>query len=326
MEVTNWTDAEAECFLAGMKEVATLRGTRAIAPIAEEMLETPLEASCIRLLAHMVAAKVYLSAGREDDARRQLDRADEVNAVLPEGDHRSLPTQFLAQGFYHELLGREQEALDFFRTVAESDNMMALKRSICALYRQGEFVKAEATYEHLSDWVGGDEVEVAHAFLIAELQGTEAALEIFKRLAARAETSASPPYYPTVRYSEILRLLGKRNAAQDFLVSLRSKITTQPMDPEWDAAELRYLCGELSATEFLAETGPSPARQMIAHYDIGMDELARGHRSAAVTHFQLARGAGMPPHHEWYWASAFLRRLESEPNWPLWIPTEETAE
>jgi len=39
VETTNWTDAEAECFLAGMKAVATLRGTRPLDPIAGEMLE-----------------------------------------------------------------------------------------------------------------------------------------------------------------------------------------------------------------------------------------------------------------------------------------------
>lgn len=39
METTDWTNAEAECFLAGMKAVATLQGTRPLDPIAEEMLE-----------------------------------------------------------------------------------------------------------------------------------------------------------------------------------------------------------------------------------------------------------------------------------------------
>jgi ubiquinone biosynthesis protein Coq4 len=39
MNPTNWSQDEARCFLEGMKAVATVRGTRPLEPIAEEMLD-----------------------------------------------------------------------------------------------------------------------------------------------------------------------------------------------------------------------------------------------------------------------------------------------
>ena len=39
MNPTNWSQDEAQCFLEGMKAVATVRGTRPLDPIAEEMLD-----------------------------------------------------------------------------------------------------------------------------------------------------------------------------------------------------------------------------------------------------------------------------------------------
>lgn len=39
MEPTSWSESEAKCFLEGMKSVATVRGTRPLDSIAEEMLE-----------------------------------------------------------------------------------------------------------------------------------------------------------------------------------------------------------------------------------------------------------------------------------------------
>ena len=40
MEPTQWTEGEARCFLEGMRAVATVRGTRPLAPVALEMLDS----------------------------------------------------------------------------------------------------------------------------------------------------------------------------------------------------------------------------------------------------------------------------------------------
>lgn len=308
-----WRTADAELAERAVRE----------ATIAEEMLETPLEASCIRLLAHMTAAKVYLNEDRAEEAERHLQQADQIDAELPPGDLRSLPTHFMAPGFYFELRDRDQEALEFFQPIAESDNITAIRHSIIARYRLKEWDAAQEAYLHMADWVSGDETEVIGAFLAAEREGAASARAIYNTLESRALSAGSLTYYPSVRYAEILRLLGEPKAAQDFLLSTRSKLEAQPLDPEWYAAELRYLCGEMDAEDLLQAAGRSLDKRMIANYDIGLSALAEGERDLAKRHFGLARDAGLPPHHEWYWASAFLAQLENEPTWPSWITVKD---
>ena len=100
-----WRNADAEQAERAVQE----------ATIAEDMMEDPLEARCIRITAHLSASTVYRHLGREKEAQRHFERAGEIDATLPDGDHGSLPDQFLATGFYLDYGGRDGEAAAFYR-------------------------------------------------------------------------------------------------------------------------------------------------------------------------------------------------------------------
>ncbi len=289
------------------------------ATIAEDMLEDPLDATCIRLCAHLNASTVYRHVGRGEDARRHLELAGQLDVALPEGEHRGLPTQFLARGFYLDYLQRDEESYEFYRQIATSDHFMALKLAFYALYRQQRDREALEIVEHIAEYGTGDSIEISAAFVRAELEGPAAARTAFAELAAAAQQADSLPYFPTVHVMEILLLLGQTAEAQQFLLDLRDRIRSNPLDPEWFEQLLTYLCGQLDGEQLLELAASNLARQLDAHFYLGLRELSQGRRAAAAEHFRSASDVGVPPHYEWYWSRGFLRRLEEDPAWPHWI-------
>jgi hypothetical protein len=85
---------------------------------------------------------------------------------------------------------------------------------------------------------------------------------------------------------------------------------------------LDFQAGKCSATELEKSVTGSQWDQCLAHFLIGMSELADGNRPAAARHFQLAvdTKAYFWTSHDLSWL--FLKRIEADPTWPPWIPSK----
>lgn len=56
-----------------------------------------------------------------------------------------------------------------------------------------------------------------------------------------------------------------------------------------------------------------------AHYTIAMMSLAKGDRHGAYEHFRLATKTNVIGAFDYEWSSAYLQRMDANPNWPTWL-------
>jgi hypothetical protein len=96
-----------------------------------------------------------------------------------------------------------------------------------------------------------------------------------------------------------------------------------PVHRKRSQQNLDYLCGRMSAEEFLQSAGASRLRLCEVHFYIGLKRLATGDRAAAVRHLRQSVGTHVYMYFEYQYSRIFLQRLEEDPTWPPWIPVKE---
>ena len=73
----------------------------------------------------------------------------------------------------------------------------------------------------------------------------------------------------------------------------------------------------------LTAAGDSRGDRCEAHFFVGLNLLADGHRAEAAQHFQKSVETRVFEYFEHGWSRAFLARLRQDPTWPPWIPLKE---
>ena len=95
----------------------------------------------------------------------------------------------------------------------------------------------------------------------------------------------------------------------------------------WYPMVLEYLANPTAEAEeaMLSRAGPFSSDIQAAHYHVGMVALARGDREKARRYFTNVVETGK---FDWAWhvySDSFLKRMETDENWPSWISSADSS-
>jgi hypothetical protein len=238
----------------------------------------------VSVWAHVVAANLYLEAGKPEKRSAALEIAERDAQALKARDTLTFPFETLM--VYFEQTGQEQACLDLGRRANErSDAPIFAYKYALALYRKGQVVEALQALER-GKWPVLS-VDNLRAFLLAEQHPRDLSL-------ARAACDEMAKRFPEGKAcrANVLFFLGDKGE---------------------DTSEKELL-------ESLKVGHRSRSQRFDAHYGIAVRRLLKGDRPVAREHLREA----VQTHLAFYYGTdltrCFLARVEKDDTWPPWIP------
>jgi hypothetical protein len=261
---------------------------------------------------HVVAANLYLEAGKPDEQQSALRVAKRDAQDLKPWDTLTFPFESL--WVYFEQTEDEPRYFDLARRAAEkSDAPVTAYHYALALHRRGECQKAMEVLNRRK-W-NGFAGNYVRACLVAELNPHD-------RVRAREACEEIAKQYESEELrQELLRFLGYKDdaiAASRVIRQQLPPLTTEGTKRHWD-----FNCGDISASEYLKACGRSKWARCGAHYHIALTRLAEGDRQGARDHFRKAVQTKLILNYVADFSRSFLARMETDPTWPPWIPLKK---
>jgi lipoprotein NlpI len=137
-------------------------------------------------------------------------------------------------------------------------------------------------------------------------------------LASNSDQSAS---FFAIFGLTVRQLLGRAEEARSMGRQLSERFRDAYRE-HWMEHILEFEAGQRTSHELIAIAGKSQDKRCEAHFYIGMRDLSTGDRTSAREHFRQSAATSFFYFFEYNWSDAFLKRLESDPNWPPWIPAK----
>jgi tetratricopeptide (TPR) repeat protein len=308
--------AEAQVTLA-MITVSSGEAELAIqyANTAKDMLPGNPVALFFSMEANLIAAITCGQNGQQERRQATLEQAKrDLDAMEPFG---TLPITLRARKIFFDETGDEKQLLEESRRAREqTDHPDVISEWARILYRLGRFQDALQILDRIGPQAGAiSDVEVARAYILAELPAGQSKALAAYEAAVKASSSVFVPYWPNT----VLRLLGRKQQAIEACRNARKQDERVPWRREWNRKVLEYQCGDLTAEQLL-QAAPLRGDQCEAHFYIAMTLLAEGDRQGARSHFQKSVDTGVVDFFERNWSRGFLSCMQSDPGWPAWIP------
>src|SRR5439155_18409038 len=151
--------------------------------------------------------------------------------------------------------------------------------------------------------------------LLRETAEPHVALAAYDDVASRYQSGVTAFFRPCLRL-----LLGQPDEAATESHRLRTAGRKSPLRGAFYDRLLAFNSGELSSTVLLDSVKGSRWDQCEAHFFVALQHLARGDRQQARRHFEHCVATRCAGFLSWDWSHVLLRRLDSQPDWPKWIP------
>jgi serine/threonine protein kinase len=280
------------------------------ADLVKQLLPDNPVALRIAVEARTIAMYAYQAAGQSGQRDAAITQARKDADALKRFPHYAF--SLLTRWQFHRALGEQDTLLDEME-MSKAPGVTEIY--VLTLYRRGEFDKARKVMARDPD-VGPMYV----CLVLGELpDGPARMLERYHTEARKPETAK----WALLTNQMVWLVLGQWEKSRDICLTFRKQGMTTPFKNAEMQRALQYLCGELSAADYLKAAGESRADQTNVHYFAGLMHLAKGDRKAAREHFSKAvqTGAFFFDHYELSWA--LWGRLELDPRWPERIPIQE---
>jgi tetratricopeptide (TPR) repeat protein len=263
----------------------------------------------------LAAARMYGLLGMETERQALLKlAADDIAAMekLPPSRER-----IGARFSYYEETDQMDPALHWleslYRQYPDGRSAMVYEAE---LYKRGDDAKAIAVTppDNL-------DAEVTSAFPLMETgpDGARKAMEIYARIQKNSNVF-------TRLYSHYIPLLlGDTDIARADALALRATGVVFPNWRGWSNHVLDYHCGLLSDEQLLQFADKSNWSHCEAYFNIGLRRLTEGNRPAALAMFRKSAATRMYDYEECYLSTAFINRMEKDPEWPRWITSAGAA-
>lgn len=270
----------------------------------------------------LVAAGLLKQPGKEMERKKVLDNAwkEDVEKLDP-GSHGPLAAS-VRICYFREVHNRDAAwaEAEWLEANAVNENTFVSALVALELYERGQDGDFKRALDVLAR--GGDSIttQLCRCYIQAELPEERGlALAAARRHIDEATRPGQKPPSGVyvILFQTVMRLLGKNEEADRAC----RKVAEETLLPsEWGPQLLAYNAGRMKdPNDLLNAAGSSPMKLCDAHYYIGLRELADGHREKAGDHFNKAVETGGFYNGEYYWARAFLSRMQKDPNWPSWI-------
>jgi serine/threonine protein kinase/tetratricopeptide (TPR) repeat protein len=274
----------------------------------ESLADNPYVLS-VSVCAHVVAANVYLEAGKPEKRQAALKEAERDAQALKPWDTLTFP--FKSLWVYFDQTGQEPELFDLTRRAAEnSEAPVFADRYAQALYRRGQTREAlEVLNRRKWKTFLGDYFRVC---ILAELHPRDrraAYEEIAKRYMPEHEGFAG-------YMVNLLCTLGYKDEA----VAICRARVQQGLGAAAPKHNLDYWTEVISEHEFLKLMGQARLERFYGHYHVALVRLTKGDRAGAREHLRQAVQIRPILHYAADFSRSFLARMEKDPTWPPWVP------
>ena len=308
--------AEARANLAfDTNDLSVAESALSDAFIARDLLPDHPSGLLESLNAHMVAAELFGNAGHADRRASELAKAEQTFRALEAFSH--LPTVIHNRSLFLLVTDRELAAFELLRAAETQhrDGLVAYDFAL-ALFRRGDSAAALRTLQSRGavDSLTADEAFL-RVLLLQETRDPTAARTAYDELTRRYQTGLTAYFRPS-----LLLLLGDPDAAISASRELRSAAKQPRLRGAFYSRLLAFNCGELSESELLAAAGNSRWDQCESLFFAGLHRLSRGDRVPARKLFERCVATRCAGFLSWDWSHAVLRRWETDPRWPAWIP------
>jgi hypothetical protein len=275
--------------------------------------------NCQRLIARLAAYHVFQNKGESDKAKDYLaDAESDVNLLKshPRFLYGNL-TRMIYFDLKSDLDGVEAAMQD---AIASNNRGIIVTPYVTALYRREKYAEA---FERLTSMPGDDDPFwiTSCVFLFADSpEGRKKAEELCRNSISQDESAG--------RIIDCLFLLGLEREASERASENYKKAelsTYWPLGREM----MRYRAARVGEDDLvelenkLVElAGDSERDKAEVHWLIGLRKLAQGDREGAKKSFNKIASSPVFVWSTVMWARAFAERMDREPNWPDWLPSQ----
>jgi len=271
---------------------------------------------------HVAAANVYKRAnGNTEKILQYLEQAKR-DAVSLERFPTLLSVQ-AARAQYFEYVNDYDAAAEAWSRVISHGNVGYWASHFAAvMVQRGKSPEALEALEKIEPPHSPSlDLALAYLYLLVDYtEGKNRALAVYEELETREILGLSRILVQTIPL-----LLGRKEEVKQASKERQPVPPPSRSEADFQDACWQYLVGDASSDELLEGAGSSKYRECIAHYIIAMNMLADGRRDLARDHFEQAEKTGVFRASYNRWGLAFLARMEADPNWPPWIPMQQTA-
>ena len=290
--------------------------------IARELLPDHPATLLESLNAHLLTAELSSDAGRFVERDEELLAAERDFAALE--PFRHLPTVIHNRSLF--LLSTDRESASFellHGAEAQHHDALVAYDFALALFRRGESADAlrvlQARVSQAGEGTATASLTADEAFLrvllLRDTSESSTARAAYDELAERYQTGLTAYFHPC-----LLLLLGEPEAAMSASRRLRTAGTPPRLRGAFYSRLLAFNAGELSEVELLDSVRGSRWDRCEALFFAALRELARGDRAVARQRFEQCVATRCAGFLSWDWSHAVLRRWETDPQWPAWIP------
>ncbi len=291
------------------------------AQLAREMLRTNSFAYLVELQTLSLAEVTFRTAGHDFPEPLQVQAQETLESIqnlFPDSQANAL--SWFWQGRILEdpdlRLQAFQKAIDLLS--ARKAEVPGCLRQVYAmeLYLHDELPLARQELQSLQA-SGSDFCEILTVILTAEDQSNlQVAQETLNRLPPNSGIAA-------LHRPLGLLMLGQPAAARELYQQLNPALGIPTYRNGWYQRLLAYCTGTLSAEDLLTDLKKSPSSNLDrnqAHFFVAMRLLSEGRRNAAKEHFEECLLAGVFTSREYQTSRTLLKKLETNSDWPAWIP------
>ena len=275
-------------------------------------------ASSVSSSVHLMCYQVFDEFAQAENRQAALDEGLKDAKFLERFPHT--PSAVLARWLFLQGIGRENEGLADLRNMAETTNDVFTGYYYALyLYRHDRFADAVRVLEKQK---GLTVVDLVRIIPLTELpDGWRQACKLHEEISGRDLKD-----WDLFNSQLILRFLGRNQHA----LNVSRKFLTEPdrfpaVRKDAFRRALEYCAGQRSADDLVHSVRGSRADLSNARLCIALTVLAEGDRKKAKEQLRLCAAAA---YFEWlpYDLSVILlSRMDKDPTWPPWIPTQNHA-
>ncbi len=257
---------------------------------------------------------IDLARSQGQDCQKWLDRAVELSRKIQERPNDLTGQEHLARYLYRVDQLDKARRLESRLVISETGDRSP---KWAMMFEEGRFDELESELLTLQDDL---EMHINLAYLLAarsEAGHTEAE-QIIRKIFT--EEHALTHY---VLATEVPLLMGRVELAEQLARTVPENCRWK-MWRWWDYV-IDYYAGEIDDVELLKRAGPFGNAGCFANYAIGMKALAGGNKAKAHEYFLRTVKLRTVTWYPYHWAKAFVHKLESDKNWPSWIPSPDDA-
>jgi serine/threonine protein kinase/tetratricopeptide (TPR) repeat protein len=288
------------------------------ATAAKRIMQDNAQALAESVIVHSSAAILYEQSHKIEESKQAMRIAEEDAEALKLFSDAWMGVT--ARGTFLAEIGKSEEAIQWFEERMRHKKLGrgAAHRYAWLLYERGDADEASQVLEQSS--AGPRHANLSRVIFVAESPngGLDRARKICDEMAG--ERASYGFFNGFFTQPALLFLLGQKPAALELCAKHQAELDPKADKTVYDRV-VDYWKNPNAAREkeLLDFAGSAKASLVLAHWHIGIRQLADGDRAGARRHFEACMALHYPYFYGYLESRALLARMDKDPTWPPWI-------